>query len=74
MRGKLPLQRASNVLHHIALPDQPVGRALALVSELSELGIVVANTEAQAEKWAHLEAIISTLSYSERAEPTHHGR
>ena len=61
-RGKLPLQRASNVLHHIALPDQPVGRALALVSELSELGIVAANTEAQAEKWAHLEAIISTLT------------
>lgn len=60
--AKLPLQRASNILHHIVLPDEPVGRALTLVTELSGLGISAANTEAQAEKWAHLEGIISTLS------------
>jgi hypothetical protein len=61
-RGKLPLQRASNVLRHIAAPDQPVGRALTVITELSELGITAANTEAQAEKWAHLESVGLQLS------------
>lgn len=60
-KSRLPLQRASNVLHHMVEPGEPVGRALIMVIELSELGISGANADSQAQKWIHLEAIANTL-------------
>jgi hypothetical protein len=58
------LQRASNVLHHLVRKDQPVGLALALVSELAALGMGTAIAEAHADKWSHIEQMAADLSNS----------
>jgi hypothetical protein len=60
--GTIVLQRASNVLHHLVRKDQPVGMALALVSELAALGLEAAIAEAHGDKWPHIEKMATGLS------------
>lgn len=55
-------QRASSVLHYLVRKDQPVGLALALVSELAALGMDTAITEAHGDKWSHIEKMAADLS------------
>jgi hypothetical protein len=58
----LPLQRASNVLHHIVRQDQPVGRALSLVAELSAEGVGKCIAQSQTERWSPVERMAADLS------------
>ena len=61
-RGKANLQRASQVLHHIARKDQPVGAALVMIAELSAAGVAAAAVDAHAGKWALIEELATDLS------------
>lgn len=54
-------RRASNVLHHLVRKDQPVGLALALVSELAALGMDTAIAEAHGDEWSHIEKMAADL-------------
>ena len=56
------LQRASNVLHYLVRKDQPVGLALAQVSELAALGMGTAIAEPHGDKWSHIEKMAADLS------------
>ena len=56
------LQRASNVLHYLVRKDQPVGLALAMVSELAALGMDTAIAEAHGAKWSSIEKMAAGLS------------
>ena len=60
--GKANLQRASQVLHHIARKDQPVGVALVMMAELSAEGVAAAAVDAQAGKWVLIEKLATDLS------------
>jgi AAA domain len=61
-KRKLNLQRASNVLHHLARLDQPVGRALGMVTELAGQGASPAASAAENAKWSHIEQLASDLA------------
>jgi hypothetical protein len=58
---KLPLQRASNVLHYIVRQDQPVGQALTLVAELAAQGVGAAAAQSQNQGWSPVEIIAADL-------------
>ena len=60
--GKANLQRASQVLHHIARKDQPVGAVLVMIAELSAEGVAAAAVDAHARKWALIEQLATDLS------------